>query len=150
LFRPVGGWLADRWGGIRILNVLFVLLTAILTAMAALPALAPATALLFVVMASFGMGNGAVFQLVPQRFKKEIGAVTGLVGAAGGLGGFLLPAWFGLIKDGTGGYAMAFLGLACAPFTAMIILALARGPWQRSFVGAGGRARTLEAATLPT
>jgi NNP family nitrate/nitrite transporter-like MFS transporter len=66
-----------------------------------------------------GMGNGSVFQLVPQRFGREIGAVTGIVGAAGGLGGFLLPSFLGIFKDLTGTYGSGFFllaGMACYAF----------------------------------
>ncbi|GAC1402942.1 MAG: hypothetical protein NVSMB56_17920 [Pyrinomonadaceae bacterium] len=59
-----------------------------------------------------GLGNGAVFKLVPQYFPKETGTVTGLVGAFGGLGGFFPPLVLGFIKDATGGYAPGFVFLA--------------------------------------
>jgi NNP family nitrate/nitrite transporter-like MFS transporter len=60
-------------------------------------------------MGLLGMGNGAVFQLVPQRFGDRIGIVTGVVGAAGGLGGFFLPSLFGVVKDATGSYAAGLI-----------------------------------------
>jgi NNP family nitrate/nitrite transporter-like MFS transporter len=66
-------------------------------------------ALLFVGMGLLGMGNGAVFQLVPQRFPERIGLVTGIVGAAGGLGGFFLPTLLGMTKDYTGSYTAGLL-----------------------------------------
>jgi nitrate/nitrite transporter NarK len=62
---------------------------------------------------ALGLGNGAVFKLVPQFFPKETGTVTGLVGAFGGLGGFFPPLALGLIRDATGGYAWGFVFLAC-------------------------------------
>ena len=60
-------------------------------------------------MGLLGMGNGAVFQLVPQRFAERIGIVTGIVGAAGGLGGFFLPSLLGIAKDATGSYGAGLL-----------------------------------------
>jgi len=63
------------------------------------------------------MGNGVIFQVVPQRFRQEIGTISGLVGAAGGLGGFLLPSVLGLFKDLSGTYATGF-----ALFTAVCVL----------------------------
>ena len=85
--RPVGGYLADRFGGIRMLTGLYVGVGVVILGVSTLPPLGVATALLFVGMGLLGMGNGAVFQLVPQRFSREIGVITGIVGAAGGVGG---------------------------------------------------------------
>lgn len=64
-----------------------------------------ALSLLIAVMAMLGMGNGAVFQMVPQRFPQSVGILTGIVGAAGGIGGFLLPSLLGIVKDRTGFYS---------------------------------------------
>src|SRR2546423_1634739 len=92
LLRPVGGYLADHVGGIRMLTGLYLGVFALLACQALLPPLAIATVLLFFCMGLLGMGNGAVFQLVPLRFPREIGVITGIVGAAGGIGGvFLAP-----------------------------------------------------------
>src|SRR5205823_6072855 len=88
--RPVGGYLADRFGGIRMLLLLYAGAGCLLLGMASLPPLAVASVVMFLAMGLLGMGNGSVFQLVPQRFPKEIGMMTGIVGAAGGLGGFFL------------------------------------------------------------
>jgi NNP family nitrate/nitrite transporter-like MFS transporter len=138
--RPLGGHLADRFGGIRILVLLYLGLAAVMGAMAWLPPLAGAIALLCLAMCLLGMGNGAVFQLVPLRYPREIGVTTGLVGAAGGIGGFLLPTLLGSLKGWTGSFAGAFLlfslaGLACAGTLAAI-----SPVWEREFVGRGGLA----------
>src|SRR4029077_3693527 len=81
--RPVGGYLAAHFGGIRMLTFLYVGVGVMMLGLAPLPPLALGTALMFVGMGMLGMGNGSVFQLVPQRFPKEIGVMTGIVGAAG-------------------------------------------------------------------
>jgi len=107
--RPVGGWLADRLGGYRLLVLLLVSFAACLCVVAAAPPLRVAVVMLFLGMGALGMGNGAVFQLVPQRFPDRIGLVTGIVGAAGGLGGFFLPMLLGLTKDYTGSYTAGLL-----------------------------------------
>ena len=79
------------------------------------------------------MGNGAVFQLVPQRFAKQVGVVTGLVGAAGGFGGFLLPSVLGAIKDRTGEYGIGLLAFAIAFFIASAMLLLRGAAWTRNW-----------------
>ncbi|MCX7702085.1 MAG: NarK/NasA family nitrate transporter [Gemmataceae bacterium] len=107
--RPVGGYLADRWGGQRLLVGVYLGIAAVMSLMALLPPLPAATVILFVGMGLLGMGNGAVFQLVPLRFPRQIGVVTGVVGAAGGLGGFFLPTILGSLKQATQSFAGGFL-----------------------------------------
>jgi NNP family nitrate/nitrite transporter-like MFS transporter len=110
--RPVGGYLADRLGGIRMLQMLFTGIAVLALVIAGLPPVVVVTLLFFLIMALLGMGNGSVFQLVPQRFPREIGVLTGLVGAAGGIGGFFLPSLLGAVKGSTGSFAGGFLLLA--------------------------------------
>lgn len=99
-----------------------------------LPSLSVVTILLFVGMMSLGMGNGAVFQLVPQRFQKEIGVITGIVGAAGGVGGFFVPNLLGSLKQITGTYAMGFFFYAIIGILAFILLTVAHMSWKRTLV----------------
>jgi len=107
LLRPLGGALADRIGGIRTLLVMYTSASVCITVVGFnLPSSTAALALFVVAMLSLGAGNGAVFQLVPQRFRKEIGVMTGLIGMAGGIGGFLLTAGLGAIKQNTGDYQL--------------------------------------------
>jgi NNP family nitrate/nitrite transporter-like MFS transporter len=144
--RPVGGFLADHFGGIRMLTMLYVGVGAALLGQALMPPFLIAVALLFLAMGLLGMGNGAVFQLVPQRFPKEIGVITGVVGAAGGLGGFFLPTILGTLKEWTdtfaGGFALFALG---SLLSAGVLLMVSRG-WEGVFVGRGGKA-AVEAGT---
>lgn len=114
LLRPVGGWLSDRIGGYRLLLLLLVGVAGCIAAVATIPPLPAVVVVLFCAMGLLGMGNGAVFQLVPQRFADRIGIVTGIVGAAGGLGGFCLPSLLGAARDTTGSYAPGLLVIAIA------------------------------------
>src|SRR4030095_8997183 len=111
LLRPVGGWLADRIGGARVLAGVFlgvIPFALLLTGPARLPCTAGALAC----AALLGLGNGAVFKLVPQYFPKETGTVTGLVGAMGGLGGFFSPLPLGFLRDRMGAIWPGFVLLA--------------------------------------
>ena len=132
--RPVGGYLADRFGGTRMLTVLFMSISLGIIAAGTLPPLWLVTIFLFFVMACLGMGNGSVFQLVPQRFSKEIGVATGVVGAAGGLGGFLLPTFLGLMKDVTGSYATGLVCFGIAGFVCLVLLRAVHRGWRASWL----------------
>jgi NNP family nitrate/nitrite transporter-like MFS transporter len=120
--RPMGGWLSDKIGGYRLLLVLLAALSICLFAVGTLPPLPLEVGLLFLSMGMLGMGNGAVFQLVPQRFPERIGILTGLVGAAGGFGGFLLPSLLGTIKDRTGQYSWGLYIIAAGFVVAALAL----------------------------
>ncbi len=135
--RPLGGYLADRAGGIRVLSVLYGCVAVLLVALAALPGLAIALPLLFATMACLGTGNGSVFQLVPQRFGNEIGVATGIVGAAGGLGGFFLPTILGFLKGLTGSYTAGLMVFALAAVFAMLAMLRVRHEWRAAWPRAG-------------
>jgi MFS transporter, NNP family, nitrate/nitrite transporter len=134
MFRPLGGYLADRLGGIRMLKILLCAVGMLMLGVGLLPALPIVTVLLFLGMLCLGMGNGSVFQLVPQRFRQEIGVVTGIVGAAGGLGGFLLPSFLGIFKDFTGSYGTGFFLFAGMAGYCLLALRSIEGAWRESWL----------------
>ena len=138
--RPVGGLLADRLGGIRMLSVLYGAAALLALAIAQLPALWLAVTFLFLLMGCLGIGNGSVFQLVPQRYGKRVGIATGILGAAGGLGGFLLPTIVGSLKQLTGNYASGLAVLAGIAVVALAALAVAQTHWIGVWIGRHGRA----------
>ncbi len=123
LLRPVGGALSDRLGGTRVLSVVLVVAGCVAAILATLPALGVTVALLFCLLGVLGMGNGAVFQLVGLRVPEQVGAMTGLVGAAGGLGGFLLPFGFGWLASTTGSFSAGFAALAAVAGLAALAVA---------------------------
>jgi NNP family nitrate/nitrite transporter-like MFS transporter len=130
--RPVGGHLADRWGGVRLLTVLFAGVGLALLGLGCAPSVTGAAALLFVGMGLLGMGNGAVFQLVPQRFPRELGVITGIVGAAGGMGGFFLPVLLGTLQGWLGSFREGFLMLAIIAFVASLAIRRASRSWNEA------------------
>ncbi len=120
--RPVGGWIADRIGGYRLLLLLLAGVSASLTVISSLPSVALVVPVLFMAMGMLGMGNGAVFQIAPQRFSADIEIMTGIVGAAGGLGGFFLPSAIGALKDLTGSFGAGLLCFALLVFAGAVLL----------------------------
>ncbi|MFL6417290.1 MAG: nitrate/nitrite transporter [Bryobacteraceae bacterium] len=131
--RPIGGVMADKLGGYRMLLVLFSTAVFALALLATLPATVMAVALFALLMAMLGLGNGSVFQLVPQRFPDRVGIMTGLVGAAGGLGGFVLPSVMGLVKDKTGSFSAGFTIVACFFLAGLTALVYLRSIWRQSW-----------------
>ncbi|MEK4397871.1 MULTISPECIES: nitrate/nitrite transporter [Bacillus] len=125
-FRPIGGLIADKIGGMKVLLGLFAVIGICLGGVSSLPALPLVITLLFTGMMCLGMGNGAVFQLVPQVFHKEIGIVTGIVGAAGGIGGFFLPNILGSLKEVTGSYMFGFLTISLFVLVVFICLVISQ------------------------
>ncbi len=140
--RPLGGLIADRVGGTRLLLALFGLIAALMLALTPVPSLALAIALLLATMTALGLGNGAIFQLLPQRFPRQMGSMTGLVGASGGVGGFCLPLLLSLLAD-RGWLALGFFFFALTAGLALVLLASLHNGWQdwQRAVGAAVRAR---------
>jgi NNP family nitrate/nitrite transporter-like MFS transporter len=130
--RPFGGYLADRIGGIKVLGALYILAAAALTLLSlSISSFWAALGVFVIVMAAFGMGDGAVFQLIPIRFGKEIGMVTGFVGMAGGIGGFYLASSLGFSKQLTGSFSMGFLIFAALALAACVALNIVKQRWRR-------------------
>ncbi|HUV98923.1 MAG TPA: nitrate/nitrite transporter [Gallionella sp.] len=141
MVRPIGGMVADRVGGIRSLSVMYLLAGVFLAIVSVgLPNAWLALAAFVVAMLALGMGNGAVFQLVPQRFRKEIGVMTGLVGMAGGVGGFYLASSLGYAKQLTGNYQIGFLIFAGLAILALVGLLGVKTRWRTTW---GSSALTL-------
>lgn len=107
--RPVGGHWADRAGGLNLLQVGFPAIGGLCILLAWLPPPLWAFSLTVTTLLLLGFGNGVVFQVASLRYRNIMGTASGFIGAAGGLGGFFLPFWFGLLKDVTGTYASGFL-----------------------------------------
>ncbi|HET6570775.1 MAG TPA: MFS transporter [Solirubrobacterales bacterium] len=114
LARPLGGWISDRIGASRVLVISFsgVALDATgLAWQAAGPSIVPVTFFCLTMAGFLGLGSGAVFKMVPAEFPDATGAATGIVGAAGGLGGFFPPLVMGVVKDATGEFVLGFVFL---------------------------------------
>jgi NNP family nitrate/nitrite transporter-like MFS transporter len=134
MVRPIGGNVADRVGGIKSLSVMYLVAGAFLGIVSfGLPSAWLALAAFVCAMLALGMGNGAVFQLVPQRFRREIGVMTGLVGMAGGIGGFYLASSLGYSKQLTGGYQAGFLIFAALALAALIGLTSVKTRWRTTW-----------------
>jgi NNP family nitrate/nitrite transporter-like MFS transporter len=134
LVRPLGGVIADRIGGIKTLSLMYVLAALFLfIASLGLRSYVMALLVFFAAMLALGTGNGAVFQLVPQRFRKEIGVMTGLVGMAGGVGGFYLASSLGYSKQITGSYQFGLTVFATLAVSALLGLSAVQTRWRTTW-----------------
>jgi len=134
MVRPFGGRLADRIGGIKSLSLMYALAAGFLfIASIGLPSATAAGVVFVLAMLALGTGNGAVFQLVPQRFRKEIGVMTGLVGMAGGIGGFYLASSLGYSKQLTGSYQMGLIIFGSLAVIALLGLSSVKTRWRTTW-----------------
>ncbi len=140
LGRPMGGALADKLGGIRALSVFYSVAAVALVGAALTTNLWICGGAFFIASGAFGMCNGSVFQLLPQRFAKDISVMTGLVGCGGGLGGFLLGMFFGTSKEYTGNYTTGIIVFAGLCVVALIGLTTVKRRWRTTW-GATAAAR---------
>ncbi len=142
LMRPIGGAVADRIGGVRALTLLYTLAAAAFATIATgLPTIWFAMPVFLLGMLALGMGNGAVFQLVPQRFSRQMGIMTGLVGMSGGVGGFYLASSLGYSKQVTGSYGPGFLVFALLAAVALVCISGVARRWRTTWAEAHGAAR---------
>jgi MFS transporter, NNP family, nitrate/nitrite transporter len=141
LMRPIGGAVADRLGGARSLTMLYMVAAASFATIASgLTSIWFALPVFLLGMLALGMGNGAVFQLVPQRFAGQMGVVTGLVGMSGGVGGFYLASSLGYSKQASGGYGPGFLVFALLAATALGCISGIARRWRTTWAEAYGAA----------
>ena len=134
VLRPIGGAIADKMGGIKALYIFFSVVVVSVTMIALMPLpFLMIVLLFFITMANLGMANGAVFQLVPQRFSKDIGVMVGIVGAAGGLGGTALIKTLGWSKGAFDGYMVGFLIFAGVTLVAIGGLSIVKTRWRTTW-----------------
>ena len=135
--RPLGGIISDRIGAERVLGVSFAAVLLLALGLAAgYESMVPLTISCLTMALALGLGTGAVFKLVPVWYPDNVGAVTGVVGAAGGLGGFFPPLVMGLVKSATGGYGLGFLLMATVALGCLLVLRAMRVSEAAPVVGA--------------
>jgi len=138
--RVVGGFFADRIGGITTLSVVFLIATAGFLGLIASPSLTVTTLLFMLCFAALGAGNGATFQLVPLRWPLTTAVAGGMIGEIGALGGGILPNLLGQAKQHTGSYATGFVAYAVIALCVLAMLRIISQQWMTTWVGKGGRA----------
>ena len=140
LTRVLGGWFADRVGGITTLSVVFLIAIAGLFGLMAHPHSLATTLLFMLCFAALGAGNGATFQLVPLRWPVTTAVAGGMIGEIGALGGGILPNLLGQSKQHTGSYRAGFLLYAVLATGVLIVMRIVARFWTRSWIAPGGRA----------
>jgi NNP family nitrate/nitrite transporter-like MFS transporter len=138
--RVVGGFFADRIGGITTLSVVFLIAIAGFLGLIASPSLTVTTLLFMLCFAALGAGNGATFQLVPLRWPLTTAVAGGMIGEVGALGGGILPNLLGQAKQHTGSYAAGFVAYAVIALCVLAMMRIISQQWMTTWVGKGGRA----------
>ncbi len=138
--RVLGGYLADSLGGIKTLRTVFFIVFAGFTACAFLPGIYACTAVLLLIFAGLGAGNGSVFQLVPLRFPVATAVASSLIGEIGALGGAFIPNAMGLSKQILGSFTAGFLSFGVLTIGAFVILQMRQGHWIGDWVDSSGKA----------
>ncbi len=146
--RVVGGYFADRIGGITTLSVVFLVAIAGLFGLMAAPSLLATTLLFMLCFAALGAGNGATFQLVPLRWPLTTAVAGGMIGEIGALGGSVLPNVLSYSKQHTGSFRSGWIAYAALAFAILILMRIVARSWTKIWVGKGGRA-LVPASPLP-
>lgn len=141
--RVLGGWLADRFGGITTLTAVFLIAVTGLSGLMTSPALVTTTLLFMLCFAALGAGNGATFQLVALRWPATTAVAGSMIGEVGALGGSILPNLLGQSKQHTGSYAVGFVVYTTLALLVLIMMRLVARQWIRTWAGPGGRALSL-------
>jgi NNP family nitrate/nitrite transporter-like MFS transporter len=140
LTRVLGGWFADRIGGITTLSVVFLIAIAGLFGLMATPSLTVTTLLFMLCFAALGAGNGATFQLVPLRWPITTAVAGGMIGEIGALGGGILPNVLGYSKQHTGSFRSGWIAYAALALAVLGVMRFVARSWTKTWVGPGGRA----------
>ena len=143
LTRVVGGWLADRIGGLWTLDIVFVIAIAGIIGLMQAPPLLATTLLFMLCFAALGAGNGATFQLVPLRWPTTTAVAGGMIGEIGALGGSILPNLLGQSRQHTGSYSTGFLVYAGIATIVFLVMQTFSRMWTKKWVTKGGRAHPI-------
>jgi len=138
--RVIGGWFADRFGGIRALSGIYIIILIGALAASSLPSMYVLLIALFVMAAGMGAGNGSVFQLLPLRFPHAKAITSGIVGEFGSLGGAFIPMIMGWSMQYIGNYSLGFVIYGITAIVALATLLIVQRKWTTSWVGKGGKA----------
>lgn len=138
--RVIGGFMADRIGGLVTLSVVMLVAIATLLAISSSPSLAATTLLFMLCFAALGAGNGALFQLVPLRWPANTAIAGSMIGQMGALGGAIIPNAMALSKQYTGSFTMGFMFFAGLALLVLIGLSLFQRGWVGKWIGPRGKA----------
>ena len=138
--RVLGGYLADKLGGIVAVSVVLMAITGTFLATSAAPSLGVTVALLICCFAALGLGNGALFQLVPLRWPATAAVAGSMIGEIGALGGAILPNALAYSKQHYGSYAGGFIAFAVLSAVILVVLRIVQRYWVGKWIAPGGRA----------
>jgi NNP family nitrate/nitrite transporter-like MFS transporter len=137
--RIVGGYVADRLGGILVLSVVLMFVIGIFLLLTQSPSIVITTILFMACFAVLGMGNGALFQLVPHRWPNNTAVASSMIGEIGALGGAILPNVMFQSRSMTGSFGYGFVIYAVITAVVLGVLMIMRKRWAGTWVTAAGK-----------
>lgn len=143
--RVVGGWASDKFGGIRMLSIVFISVIVLVIATGFQTSIVLTTVFFILCFAALGLGNGSLFQLVPLRWPTTTAVAGSMIGEIGALGGSFIPNAMGISKGHTGSFAWGFFSFAILAIIAFSVLMIAQRKWTKTWVGKGGKAIPIQA-----
>ncbi|MBI1837778.1 MAG: MFS transporter [Flavobacteriia bacterium] len=143
--RVVGGWASDKYGGIRMLSIVFGIIIVLIIATGFQTSIVLTTVFFILCFAALGLGNGSLFQLVPLRWPTTTAVAGSMIGEIGAIGGSFIPNAMGISKGSTGSYAGGFFAFAVLAIIAFAVLLIAQRKWTKTWVGKGGKAIVIQA-----
>lgn len=144
--RVLGGWFSDRYGGIRVLSAIYIMILVGAIGAATLPSLRVLFIFIILMSAGMGIGNGSVFQLMPLRYPHAKAITAGVVGEFGALGGAFIPIIMGYSMSTVGNYSGGFVIYGITSVIALGVLLVVQRRWTTSWIGKGGKALVTEAS----
>jgi len=142
--RVLGGWFADRVGGVTTLTVVFLITISGLLGLTLAPVLAMTTFFFMLCFAALGAGSGATFQMVPLRWPTTTAVAGGMIGEIGALGGSILPLALSQSRQHLGSYRSGFIGYAALATAVLLTLRIVSRAWTKTWIGAGGLALAVQ------
>lgn len=142
--RVLGGYFSDRYGGIRVLSSIYILILVGALGAATIPSMQMFFVFVVIMAAGMGIGNGSVFQLLPLRYPHAKAITSGVVGEFGALGGAFIPMVMGYSMSTTGSYSSGFIIYGVTSVIALGVLLVVQRRWTTSWVGKGGKALIAE------
>jgi len=140
--RIAGGFIADRFGGLRVMVIICIIVAAVSFMVSSMPPFGIAVLFLIILFFGLGAGNGSTFQLVPLRWIGASAIAMSLIGEVGALGGGFIPNIMGFSRQYLGSYRYGFMVWGVLAAGILVMYLVIQKHWTSTWLGKGGMALT--------